>query len=226
MLSRSLRQPPARLASIFALMALAAACSGPTAPANQAATEAPTAQATAVPLSSAGAPLSVAAPTPVPMPDVDTYTMREIPLPDGQTAPHDVWIGPDGMVWTSNQASNSISRFDPKSATFRAWSVPTPNASPLGLTVDYRNHVWFTEIDANKIGMFDPATERFQEWSVPTPASQPNSIIADGNGLWIQAPPQANGVWFTEQAGNKVGYLDSATGQFAEYPIPTEDSSA
>jgi virginiamycin B lyase len=160
----------------------------------------------------------------VPGPDIESYAVREIPLPEGQRSPQMVWIGTDGMVWTTNKASNSLSRLDPKSGAFRTWTIPTPESGLVGLTVDYNNRVWFTEMDANKIGMLDATTEQFQEWQLPTAGAQPSSLIADGNGTWVTAPPRASAIWFTEPGANQVGHLDLATNQISEYPVPTADS--
>lgn len=51
---------------------------------------------------------------------------------------------------------------------------------------------------------------RFRQFPIPTRASQPRSIVVgpDGN------------VWFTEQAGNRIGRL-GRDGRITELPLPT-----
>jgi virginiamycin B lyase len=53
-----------------------------------------------------------------------------------------------------------------------------------------------------------------EEWTLPTPGSRPHdpAVAPDGS------------VWYTGQAGDMIGRLDPATGQFTEYPIKTPKS--
>jgi virginiamycin B lyase len=56
----------------------------------------------------------------------------------------------------------------------------------------------------------------YREFPLPTPNSYPWQLALDA---------QRGGVWVTEQAGNKLAYLDAASGTWTEYPIPIPGSS-
>ncbi len=51
------------------------------------------------------------------------------------------------------------------------------------------------------------------EWGIPTSDSQPTNLAADSSG----------NLWFTEQAGNKIGKVNP-NGVFQEFSVPTSDS--
>ena len=52
------------------------------------------------------------------------------------------------------------------------------------------------------------------EFSVPTPKARPHDpAVAPDGALWV-----------TEQAANKLGRLDPATGRFTEFPLAVQDS--
>jgi virginiamycin B lyase len=70
--------------------------------------------------------------------------------------------------------------------------------------------MWFTERSTNKIGSVDN-NGRVAEYVIPTPRSTPQGLVVDETG----------NVWFTEQAGDKIGRLDPATGAITEYQVPT-----
>ena len=89
--------------------------------------------------------------------------------------------------------------------------------SPLNISVESAGHVWFTAPNSNLIGslIVTSTTEfRVQKFPVPTAASKPYDLVYK-NGI----------VWFTEQAGNRIGKLDVATGAIQEFVIPTANSA-
>src|SRR5437868_3845865 len=88
------------------------------------------------------------------------------------------------------------------------WSPSRANSGPHGIMVDAGGLVWFTEMNTNRMAVFDPSTERFRELPIPTTGSGPHTPIVDGNGLWFSVVPPTSGPWFTEQSGNKIGYVD------------------
>lgn len=154
----------------------------------------------------------------------EAYQLTEFPM-GGRHGPHDVWIGPDGLIWTSNQTSNTLSAFDPAQQSFRFWDVPSPRSGPHGLMVDSQNRVWFTEISAHKLGLFDVASGSvLWERPIPTRAGGPHTPIADGSGLWISIPGQPDGAWFTEQSGDRIGFARAADGDIREFAVPTRNA--
>jgi virginiamycin B lyase len=53
-----------------------------------------------------------------------------------------------------------------------------------------------------------------REWDVPTPKARPHDPAVGPNGA----------LWFTEQAVNKLGRLDPATGMIREYALKTDNT--
>src|ERR1700739_4218212 len=65
---------------------------------------------------------------------------------------------------------------------------------------------------ANDVGQLK-ATIR--EWDVPTKGAHPHDPAVGADGA----------LWFTEQMQNKIGRVDPKTGEFKEYPLPTDKNS-
>src|SRR5689334_1471654 len=58
------------------------------------------------------------------------------------------------------------------------------------------------------------ATVSFKEWAVPTKGSRPHDPLATPDGA----------LWYTGQFANKLGRVDTRTGEIREYPLPTPAS--
>jgi virginiamycin B lyase len=63
--------------------------------------------------------------------------------------------GPDGALWISDAASDSVWRLT-TSGVFSQFPLPTPLAQPLGLTTGPDGAIWFSETLVNKIGRITP----------------------------------------------------------------------
>ncbi len=62
---------------------------------------------------------------------------------------------------------------------------------------------WFMQHLAGRVGHYIPSTDSMVEYNIPTPYPLTPFIATD----------KAGGIWFTESAGNKLGYLDSLNAQ-------------
>ena len=87
-------------------------------------------------------------------------TVTEWVIPTPNSAPHDIVVDSDGIVWFTEINANNIGRFNPATEEFREYPIPTPSSRPHGLVVDDQGFVWFTEQGGHKIGKLDPETER------------------------------------------------------------------
>lgn len=150
----------------------------------------------------------------VPQSFAQQITVKEWDVPTRGSAPHDIVVDGNGIVWYTAIGANKIGRFDPSTEQFREFDIPTPSSRPHGLVADGDGNIWFTEQGASKIGRLDPATGEIEEFSTPTPGSGPHTPIM-GDGV----------LWFTEQNASKIGRLDVATGEIVEFPTPTPNSS-
>jgi len=166
-------------------------------------------------------------------------TLAEFRLPgdDWRTAePRDVQLGnltlqvggeqKEKMVWFTEFVRNRIGVLDLTTGRMFEWTIPTPNSGPMNLAIDpYNGSVWFVEYQANKIGKLflhiPSLTWKFVEYSLPTPESYPTDISVDPNYWTVTGTgPQVGKhtyVWFTMQAANKIGRVNSQTGLIDEY---------
>src|SRR4030066_1783611 len=115
----------------------------------------------------------------------EEITVQEWEIPTPNSAPHDIVVDKNGIVWFTEIDTNKIGRFDPNTKQFIEYPIETPSAGPHGLVVDDAGNVWFTEVGAGKIGKLDPQTEIIEEFQTPTPNSGPHTPILDNDTLWF-----------------------------------------
>lgn len=133
--------------------------------------------------------------------------------PDGITA------GPDGNLWFTEQKGNRIGRITPQGIVTEFSTGISPNTGPTEITTGPDGELWFTEA-AGRIGEIAPRdivtsngtiTEgTVGEAPTPTAASDPEGIAAGPGGMW-----------FTEHAANKIGFIPVATIQIPERVLPS-----
>lgn len=148
--------------------------------------------------------------------------LTEFSLPDSNSNPSGITLGPDGALWftelgpydsgTQKYGPAKIGRILPN-GTVTEFTIPTPNAYPRAIALGPDGNLWFTESDGNKIGRITPSGA-ITEFPIPTAGSGPGGITAgpDGN------------LWFTEKTGNKIGRI-TPSGAITEFPIPTSGSN-
>lgn len=145
----------------------------------------------------------------------DSIVVKEWDIPTPNSAPHDIVVGSNGMIWFTEFNSNKIGMFNPNTEEFKEFPIPTPSSKPHGLVSDIHGNIWFTEVGAAKIGKLDPVTGAIVEFSTPTSNAGPHTpIFADENTLW-----------FTEQSASQIGKMDIITGQMQEFETLTESAN-
>jgi len=163
----------------------------------------------------------------------ETFIEIYLPPPGNSTAePRDVALGNmtlksvdlydrERFVWFTEFVRNKIGRVSLVTRRVVEFAVPTPNSGPMNLAIDpYTGSVWFTEYQANKIGrLFWISGTRYEfiEYSLPTPNSYPTDVAVDPN-YWHNSTGGVNTyVWFTMSGSDKIGRLNSDTGEIVEY---------
>jgi carboxymethylenebutenolidase len=145
----------------------------------------------------------------------DSITIKEWDIPTLDSAPHDIVVGTNSMIWFTEINANKIGMFNPDTEEFKEYPISTPSSRPHGLVVDTQGNVWFTEVGAGKIGKLDPQTGMMEEFSTPTLNSGPHTpIFADETTLW-----------FTEQRSSQIGKIDTTTGKIQEFSTLTESAN-
>ncbi len=139
----------------------------------------------------------------------------EVDLPKG-AYPHDVDVDSQGVLWVSERELGYIGRLDPVTLAYTRYRVPgdKPQLSDA-IAVDPKGHSWMIDSRNSTVFEFNPETKAFNAF----PYKAANGQGAPGRGIsanTMRFLPDGT-VWFTEVGQNKVGKLDPATKQFAEY---------
>ena len=130
-------------------------------------------------------------------------------LPAGG-GPHDVAVGPDGIVWYAAQRSGQLGRLDP--ATGKVELIPLgAGAAPHGVIVGPDGAPWLTEGGTNAIVRVDPETRQVKRWPLPEARGYVN--------LNTPTFDRRGRIWFTGQSG-VYGRLDPGTGEMRVWDAP------
>lgn len=151
--------------------------------------------------------------------DPATGDVTEYSLPTANAQPAGLALQRVGTnrtwVWFVETAASKLGRLDWNDGAVQIYEriTPTRNSAPQDVTLNAMHFPWFTESQTNNIAVFYVTTiGAIREFPVPTLASEPYGIAMDTDGV---------SVWFTERAGNKLGWWN---GLFSEYTLPTADS--
>jgi streptogramin lyase/transcriptional regulator with XRE-family HTH domain len=113
------------------------------------------------------------------------------PLATADSQPSGITAGPDGNLWFTEQAGDSIWRFPPRGNPTRVLSLK-PGSHPFDITTGPDGNVWFTEgeadgTSADAVGKIDRYGHLLHVTALPF-GSEPTGIAAgpDGN-LWVAA---------------------------------------
>jgi streptogramin lyase len=101
--------------------------------------------------------------------NVDPKTGKPVP----SNFPYGIIVSPvDGTIWRAHPASagpgNKISKFDPRTTTFKDYPLPPPGRGPRGIDATTDGKLWFGT-GSGHLGRFDPRTEKFTYWDSPGP---------------------------------------------------------
>jgi virginiamycin B lyase len=116
-------------------------------------------------------------------------TVRQIPIP-GLKPPLTSWgIAIDnsrGLVWFSEEISNSIWAYNMQEEVFKEYVIPTSESNPYQVALDQKGNAWFSEFSGDRIGVV-ATNGTVLEFQIPIASSNPTGITVD---------PRTNRVWF------------------------------
>ena len=121
--------------------------------------------------------------------------------------PFGITAGPDGALWFTEFANNTIGRIS-TTGVISEYPIPTIGAGPYGITAGPDGALWFTEFYGNQIGRIT-TDGVVTEYPLPTSSSEPR---------WIASGPDG-ALWFTEYESNQIGRI-TTDGVITEYPLP------
>jgi virginiamycin B lyase len=153
-------------------------------------------------------------------PAVTEYT---IPTDDSQ--PSGITPGPYGTMWFAEGSGDKIGKIT-MDGQITEYPIPTAGSNPGSLVADKTGAVWFLERFGNKVGRITNFGQQIDEFAIPTGGQQIQT--ASGQTMSTSLPLDIvngpdNALWFTEQAGNKIGRV-ATDGTITEYSVPTANS--
>jgi virginiamycin B lyase len=152
--------------------------------------------------------------------------ITEYDLPRRAAQPHDVILGPDGMVYYSDFGAQVMGRLDPKTGKVTEFQVPElkhgfPPGS-LDIEADKDGNLWLGMMLQGGLARFDPKTEKFQMFALP---AKINSDVAQ-QAMVVPAYNIDGKVWMNNVGFQGVHRMDLASGQFDTYALNNNPNSA
>jgi virginiamycin B lyase len=127
------------------------------------------------------------------------------------THPHGLGVAPDGRtLWFTGKATGTVGRIDPATGAVTHYALPTVGSVPIYITAGPDGAMWCTELVGNHIARVT-ADGVVTEYLIPTPNSRPIAITPG---------PDGRSLWFSEEAGGKIGRIDTVVTSLVEYPVP------
>jgi virginiamycin B lyase len=111
--------------------------------------------------------------------------------------PRQIAADTDGTIWFGEYAAGKLGHFDPRTNTFKEFSLPGPDASPYALGIDKDHHIWYSSEQMDVVGRLDPNSGQVTEYPFPQSENTMREFIPDSEGR----------MWFASPANNKVGYF-------------------
>jgi virginiamycin B lyase len=138
----------------------------------------------------------------------DGSTIAEFELPNPDSWPSFLTVGPDNNLWFTESTGGRIGKIT-VDGQITEFDLPDPNSWPNGITLGPDGNLWFTERDGNRIGVITPDRQLLHEFPIMTP----NSLLRG-----ITVGPDGN-LWFTEGLGQKIGRI-TVDGTIKEFALP------
>jgi virginiamycin B lyase len=148
--------------------------------------------------------------------DPKSGEVQEFPLPSqGAAGAHSAITTPDGTVWFTEQGSDKLARWDPKTREITEYqdeyvSEADGKAARSGnkftVGIDSKGNLW---TGGRPLSRFDPATNKFTH-------------IDEGPNTYQVLIDRQDNVWFSENfKGGKIGKVDGKTGKVTKYSPPS-----
>ena len=129
---------------------------------------------------------------------VDPKTLKVTKyIPPSRDRPRRIQVAEDGTVWFAVFDDSKITRFDPKTETFKEFPLPRAKSSPYALGIAPDRSLWYSSEARDLIGKLDPDTGKVTEYPMPYTDNGMRDFFLDKDGrMWYGTPPN-----------NKIGYF-------------------
>ena len=152
-----------------------------------------------------------------------------IPGPD-LFGPHTLVRGSDGL-WVGPFFPGHVAHLDPKSETWKIWSLAPVGGRPAGLhdlsfdthhdlSTDRHGRVWYSDIVNNAIGWFNPKSGASGSFPIPPVAGRTGGELVYG----LAMSPDRTHVWYCQLGIGSFGSFNVETRRFetqVSLPSPT-----
>jgi virginiamycin B lyase len=122
--------------------------------------------------------------------DVESGAATIIEPPTKDQGARRVWSDSAGQIWVSEWNSGNVSRYDPKTDTWKMWKLPGDRPRPYSVYVDTDDKVWLTDFTANAVVRFDPMTEKFDVYKSDKRGASVRQMLGRPGEVW--APESGN----------------------------------
>ena len=126
--------------------------------------------------------------------------------------PYELRAARDGGIWGTELQGNRVFRFDPRTESFKTWTLSTSHAGPRRIDIDARGNVWIPQYGAGSLALLEPATGKITEIALPNANTAPYIARVDN---------ARQRVWIGTGAGDVAYMYDLKTRRFATFSLPT-----
>jgi virginiamycin B lyase len=129
---------------------------------------------------------------------VDPKTLKVTKyIPPHRDRPRRMQIADDGAVWFAVYNDSMITRFDPKTETFKEYALPHRQTKPYAFGIATDRSLWYSSYYRDVMGRVDPDTGKVVEYPMPYTDNGMRDFFVDKQGrMWYGSPPN-----------NRIGYF-------------------
>ena len=133
--------------------------------------------------------------------DVKTNKVTKWTPASSDSRPRRLKIDSQGMVWFGDYFGGNLTRFDPRTQTFKEFKLPGPMPTPYGMGIDHNDDIWYASMYTDVIGKLEPKTGKVTEFPSPYGERGTRDMFEDSQGR----------IWYGAQPYYKVGYVRPRT---------------
>jgi len=111
--------------------------------------------------------------------------VQVIELPTADQGARRVWSDSKGHLWISEWNGGQLTRYDPKSGSWKSWKPAGEKPRVYAVYVDPRDQVWITDFAANATLAFDPASERWTTYPGSGPGANVRQILGTRDAVYL-----------------------------------------
>lgn len=144
-------------------------------------------------------------------PPVTPNVSFEYKVPAANSAPTDIVMGSDGLLYFTEKAASQIGQMT-TGGVFKEFPATSANASPTGILLGPDKNIWFTEPGAGKVAVL--ISGKVTEYSAGTGAAPQYLAVGPGQSM----------MYFTDSARNAIGAITTSGTLGGPYAVPTANA--